>query len=99
MTKEKRCDCKVNCCLHVYADDMLRMLYRCASECAECEGEGQVIAQCIQRDVDRWDETMGPCPECADIRELIQRCDPCGDLLIRAPANLPEPEPEDGIAF
>jgi hypothetical protein len=62
---------------------MLAMLYRYAGECAECDGEGEVVVSSVQRDVDWWDETKGPCTACADIRELIKLVDPCGDILTR----------------
>lgn len=99
-TTDQRCDCKVSCCLHVYADCMLEMLYRVAGECAECEGEGEVVVSSVQRDVDWWDETKGPCSACADIRELIKRADPCGDFLTRnVQPPKPQPEIEDDVAF
>jgi hypothetical protein len=92
----ERCDCKVTCCLHVYADDMLETLYRYASECADCGGEGEVVVSSVQRDVDWWDETKGPCSACADIRELIKRVDPCGDFLTRnSPPSPPQHSTEE----
>ncbi len=81
---ERLCDCTTTCCLHAYADAMLEMLYQCAGECAECEGTGEVVVSSVQRDVDWWDETKGPCSACADIREVIKLADPCGDRLTRA---------------
>ena len=99
-TDERPCTCEVHCVLHVYAGDMLAMLYQYAGECAECAGEGEVVISSVQRDVDWWDETKGPCGACADIRELIKRVDPIGDRLQReqAIAKAAE-EPEDDVAF
>ena|SRR5215831_14398356 len=99
--KNRLCDCTTVCCLHVYADAMLEMLYQFASECAECEGEGEVVISSVQRDVDWWDETKGPCSACKDVRDLIRLVDPCGDRLERAETLKREAaeEPENDIAF
>jgi hypothetical protein len=97
---ESLCDCTTNCCLHAYADAMLEMLYQYAGECAECEGTGEVVVSSVQRDVDWWDETKGPCSACADIREVIKLADPCGDRLQRVRAEISKGEEvQDDIAF
>lgn len=92
--EQKLCDCELHCVLHVYADLMLKMLYQYAGECAHCEGTGEVVVSSVQRDVDWWDETKGPCSACADIRALIKQVDPCGNYLTRAePAPTAPPAP------
>lgn len=97
----RTCDCQVNCCLHVYADVMLEMLYRYASECAECDGEGEVVVSSVRRDVDWWDDTMGPCSACEDIRALLKVVDPSGNLLQRRDTvkRAEREEQENDIAF
>jgi len=74
----KLCDCVTSCCLHVYADLMLEKLYKCAAECANCDGDGKV---------ERGDDAHfleDECAGCKDIRILLRIVDPCGDLLARA---------------
>ena len=95
-TEQKRCNCKLVCCLHYHADAMLKMLYQYAGECAECGGEGN-----IERDLGGGDYDVQECLDCNDIRKLIKLVDPCGDRLTRAERLRCEAaeEPEDGIAF
>lgn len=96
LDEQRACQCQVNCCLHYHADEMLKMLYQYAGECAECEGEGTAHYDC-GGDYERPED----CGACADIRELIKLVDPCGDRLTRVERLRREAaeEPEDDIAF
>ena len=80
------------------APDMVRMLQRYASECAECHGAGEIIRNDHNGDPE-YDHGE-PCGACEDIHALIDRAIP--DHLYRRPAPPPPKvieEVEDDIAF
>lgn len=53
------------------APDLLALARQYASECAECGGTGERIVN--DDGGDPIDDRAVPCPECADIRKVIQK--------------------------
>jgi len=46
-------------------------LLECAKECSRCDGSGLVTISGGGSGDPEWDADDQPCPECADIRELL----------------------------
>lgn len=59
---------RANARLFAAAPDLLAMVRQYASECAECDGEGEVLIEDDDFDREPW---WQPCPDCQDIREVI----------------------------
>lgn len=73
--------------------DMVLMLRRYASECAECHGSGELV----HGDGNPENDLAQVCGACEDIRDLIERATPT--YLYRTP---PPPKPvqeEDDVIF
>lgn len=54
--------------------DMLRLrdkLMECAKECSRCDGAGLITIHGGGSGDPEWDADDQPCPDCADIRELL----------------------------
>lgn len=55
--------------LLAYIDELLRVVERCASECAECGGTGRIARPATVTDDDL--PASVPCYACADLRAVL----------------------------
>jgi len=83
------------CALLEAAPDMVQMLRRYASECAECGGGGEVV----RGDGNPENDHSEPCGACEEIWDLIERATPTYLYRDPTPAKAAVEEPEDDIAF